>query len=428
MSFKAFLSEFFGSFSGFLGTLGKFKQNYLGEINDDGTDLRNEYGNAPSGDILKAALIDIWIPILGLPLIYFNSMYGFFLDLFLVVMYSTLMTASFGGTIGQQFFDLVVVDDEGNFIPIEIALKRSCLALVGYLMFCWGFLYCWFKGKGRTLHDEMSGTMILSKRVGPDPSRIKPKETTSAAGYQQFKNKTLDDIDFEYDELEMLGQPVYEIFQRYGNHSKKKVSKSKKNLRRAVPASVLAFEKRVAIIVAITCYLLSMRMALPARWFDVLEGEGDLMTKLTSLFSEESAPSPMNTVPISRPKPKKKLVTQSNPEEKVAAETKSKKGKRQSFAAKDYFYDADKFRRGMKLIREREFDLLNEFMVKKFPLSTPGACKARKEYVKVLYRFGKHHICRYHLKKIITEQVCLVHQKEAKYLWEHKYRFNQIPQ
>lgn len=84
----------------------------------------------------------------------------------LIVMFIYLTTALtfFGKTIGMRFFLLEVVDiDDNDYPTLHQALTSTTIYLISLLILGLGFLPAFFNEERRTLHDLMSGTIVIKE-------------------------------------------------------------------------------------------------------------------------------------------------------------------------------------------------------------------------------------------------------------------------
>lgn len=67
------------------------------------------------------------------------------------------------GTLGKMAVGIIVTDLSGNKITFEQAIKRHSSKLLSYLLVFIGFLMGAFTEKRRTLHDRISGCLVIRK-------------------------------------------------------------------------------------------------------------------------------------------------------------------------------------------------------------------------------------------------------------------------
>ncbi|NJK66481.1 MAG: protein kinase [Microcoleus sp. SU_5_3] len=126
---------------------------------------------ADFGRRLVAYLIDISILALGsLPIsaVMFGSVSGGGWICWYVVLgfiYCPVMESSpMQGTLGKMAVGIIVTDLSGNKIDFEQAIKRHSSKLLSYLFVFIGFLMGGFTEKRRTLHDRLSGCLVIRKQ------------------------------------------------------------------------------------------------------------------------------------------------------------------------------------------------------------------------------------------------------------------------
>lgn len=115
--------------------------------------------------------------LLGLPVLSYDDEWGdktaLTAELFgvaLTVLYCATLEASGGqGSLGQQMMGLAVTDTRGRRIGFGRALARQFGKLLSTLLCGAGYLLQLWNGKRQTLHDMMSGSLVLHR--APDADR-----------------------------------------------------------------------------------------------------------------------------------------------------------------------------------------------------------------------------------------------------------------
>ena len=80
-------------------------------------------------------------------------------------LYCTVMESSpMQGTLGKMAVGIIVTDLSGNRIDFEQATKRHLSKFISYLLIFIGFLMGGFTEKKRTLHDRISGCLVIRKQ------------------------------------------------------------------------------------------------------------------------------------------------------------------------------------------------------------------------------------------------------------------------
>jgi serine/threonine-protein kinase len=68
------------------------------------------------------------------------------------------------GTLGKIAVGIIVTDLSGNKIDFVQATKRHISKFISYLLIFIGFLMGGFTEKKRTLHDQISGCLVIRKK------------------------------------------------------------------------------------------------------------------------------------------------------------------------------------------------------------------------------------------------------------------------
>ncbi len=182
----------------------RMRENVFANADDYGNDMRTVFGPAPMHLRLRAAWIDLAVYFLiGLFLFWMNPTLALVGVIIVSIVFSAFTTTMFGGTIGQRLFRLVVLDEEGLYLSIGKAFSRSALGALGYSMFTFGFLKSIGDKKNLTLHDSISKTVVACVDA---PASLWPKDEVDVEEEEVQKPKDDEEIPYEYDELEMLGQ------------------------------------------------------------------------------------------------------------------------------------------------------------------------------------------------------------------------------
>lgn len=127
---------------------------------------------ADFGRRLVAYLIDI--SILAIGSLFINAvMFGSSISvggwigwyIMLGFLYCSVMESSpMQGTLGKMAVGIIVTDLSGNKIDFEQATKRHLSKFISYLLIFIGFLMGGFTEKKRTLHDQISGCLVIRKQ------------------------------------------------------------------------------------------------------------------------------------------------------------------------------------------------------------------------------------------------------------------------
>ena len=76
------------------------------------------------------------------------------------VVYSGVLTAMSGQTLGKQVCGVIVLLPDGHILPTMIAFRRSLMAIVSALPLGLGFLWALWDREGLTWHDRFAGTAV----------------------------------------------------------------------------------------------------------------------------------------------------------------------------------------------------------------------------------------------------------------------------
>jgi len=86
-----------------------------------------------------------------------------FLTIILIkTIYHTFFVWQNGMTLGKYFMKIkVVYIDSGKTPPLHIALVRASMRIVSETFFYLGFIMAFFNQKVQTLHDKLSGCVVI---------------------------------------------------------------------------------------------------------------------------------------------------------------------------------------------------------------------------------------------------------------------------
>jgi uncharacterized RDD family membrane protein YckC len=71
--------------------------------------------------------------------------------------------SSLHATLGKYLMGIVTVDESGNPIDFGKSFTRAICRLLSTLIVCMGFLIGLFDDEGKTLHDRIAGTRVITK-------------------------------------------------------------------------------------------------------------------------------------------------------------------------------------------------------------------------------------------------------------------------
>jgi uncharacterized RDD family membrane protein YckC len=104
--------------------------------------------------------------------------------------------SSLHATLGKYLMGIVTVDENGNPIDFGKSFTRAICRLLSTLIVCMGFLIGLFDDEGKTLHDRIAGTRVITKaslgqpnyasygNQGMQQSQPQPTPPPQAAGVQ----------------------------------------------------------------------------------------------------------------------------------------------------------------------------------------------------------------------------------------------------
>lgn len=87
----------------------------------------------------------------------------FIIGLIFLLYYPIMESSTSQGTLGKQFFDIKVVDKEGNRITFLRALMRFLLKFWSFIIAFLGFVSIAFTEKKQGLHDMITETYVVEK-------------------------------------------------------------------------------------------------------------------------------------------------------------------------------------------------------------------------------------------------------------------------
>lgn len=82
------------------------------------------------------------------------------------------------------------------------------------------------------------------------------------------------------------------------------------------------------------------------------------------------------------------------------------------------------YQKGVKMIKARNFEEANAFIVQNFPLWSDKNCEIRNQYSELFYQFGAFSLTKSNLTKVIKRKACGKHRHIAQIRWRERFLFN----
>lgn len=91
---------------------------------------------------------------------------GWILTIIIYFFYTTAFWSSKAqGTIGKYLVGSTVVDENGNRITYQIAIKRYLYSWISFVVFGFGYIMALYEKDRKSFHDMMAKTLVVDNKI-----------------------------------------------------------------------------------------------------------------------------------------------------------------------------------------------------------------------------------------------------------------------